>query len=144
MEPTMMVAIVGALCVLAIPARADTEENPFTLEIERRELMQQAEEVGGSRWISCKGRFISIPMVIDGLHLGTYTMLKSNVIGVYYISDEFIESLPNPNQETPYRITITLEVGVGDDDLKELLASQENYIPLLDCLHESEGLRLPF
>ena len=134
------------LVVVASPVGSAAQEqkkfspdNPFAKTLEERieeetQIRARSRAIGLSRSITCGKKIVTIPLIIEGKHVMSLTVWKSDIVRIAYVPPGAIEG----DRAGARAITDSIHIHTKEMPRDELglVTTKRNYAPLLDCLDQ--------
>ena len=96
--------------------------------------VKASETIGLSPSITCGKKFVTIPLIIEGKHMMSLTVWKSDIVRIGYVPPGAIEGSRSGAQAITDSIHIHTKEMPRDD--LGLVTPKRNYAPLLECLDQ--------
>ena len=98
------------------------------------EIRARSRAIGMSPSITCGKKIVTIPLIIEGKHVMSLTVWKSDIVRIAYVPPGVIEG----DRAGARAITDSIHIHTKEmprDDLG-LVTTKRNYAPLLECLDQ--------
>ena len=98
------------------------------------EIRARSRAIGMSPSITCGKKIVTIPLIIEGKHVMSLTVWKSDIVRIAYVPPAAIEG----DRAGARAITDSIHIHTKEmprDDLG-LVTTKRNYAPLLECLDQ--------
>ena len=98
------------------------------------EIRARSRAIGMSQSITCGKKIVTIPLIIEGKHVMSLTVWKSDIVRIGYMPPGAIEG----DRAGARIITDSIHIHTKEmprDDLG-LVTTKRNYAPLLECLDQ--------
>ena len=98
------------------------------------EIRARSRAIGMSPSITCGKKIVTIPLIIEGKHVMSLTVWKSDIVRIAYVPPGAIEG----DRAGARAITDSIHIHTKEmprDDLG-LVTTKRNYAPLLECLDQ--------
>ena len=135
---------IGAGDTLAQEPTKYSPDNPFIQGPERKTLEERFKEedairarswaIGMSPSITCGKKIVTIPLIIEGKHVMSLTVWKSDIVRIAYVPPGAIEG----DRAGARAITDSIHIHTKEMPRDELglVTTKRNYAPLLECLDQ--------
>ena len=137
-------ALLLIVVAVVLPHSGSAQEPLSTDALLARQLLKKIEQeteirarsraIGLSRSITCGKKVITIPLIIEGKHVTSLTVWKSDIVRILYMPPGAIEG----DRAGTRIITDSIHIHTKEmsrDDLG-LVTTKRNYAPLLECLDQ--------
>ena len=98
------------------------------------EIRARSQAIGMSRSITCGKKIVTIPLIIEGKHMMSLTVWKSDIVRIDYVTPAIIEG----DRAGARAITDSIYIWTKEMPRDELglATTKRNYAPLLECLDQ--------